>query len=232
MKQVLLALTLFAAPSLAFGETKVLLLAGQSNMAGEGKVAELPSPYNRPQPAVKFWKDQRWTSLQGGFGDGDKAALFGPEVTFGFALRHFFPNDEIFLVKYGLTSTDLAVQWNPNGSGQCYNRFKNAVLAAMKNLSDAGKSPRIGGMIWLQGENDALALRLVLSVLSRGEQAAWLRTIRHSFSRSHPLAAQPIESGDRRLARGQTLGQSAFDAGTANPHQKRRRLQQLGYRLL
>lgn len=157
MKNAILALALvIAIADSAIAATKVFLLAGQSNMAGEGKVSELPPPYNVPQTSVKFWSNNNWVVLQGGFGDGKTSTLFGPEVTFGFALRHFFPKDDIYLVKYGLTSTDLAVQWNPNGTGECYNTFKSAVVAAMQNLSAAGKSPAIAGMVWMQGENDAL----------------------------------------------------------------------------
>jgi hypothetical protein len=157
MKYAILSLTiLLVLAQSAMAATKVFLLAGQSNMAGEGKVLELPAPYNKPQTDVKFWKDGQWVALRGGFGDGDKGNLFGPEVSFGFALRHFFPNDDVYLVKYGLTSTDLAVQWSPDGKGKCYNTFRSAVTAAMKNLVDAGKSPTIAGMIWMQGENDAL----------------------------------------------------------------------------
>lgn len=136
--------------------TKVFLLAGQSNMAGEGMVADLVAPYNAPLPEVKFWNNNAWTALQGGFGDGSPGVRFGPELSFGHALHNLFPADDIYLVKYGLTSTSLAVNWNPNGTGECYNTFKAKAKAAIQNLTDAGESPVITGMLWMQGENDAL----------------------------------------------------------------------------
>lgn len=140
----------------ATAATKVFLLAGQSNMAGEGVVAELTAPYNVPQPDVKFWNNNAWVALQGGFGDGNPGVRFGPELSFGHAIHNLFPNDDIYLVKYGLTSTSLAVNWNPDGTGACYNAFKAKANAAIQDLTAAGKSPVIAGMLWMQGENDAL----------------------------------------------------------------------------
>jgi hypothetical protein len=135
--------------------TKVFLLGGQSNMGGNGVAAELPSPFSAPQTAVKFWNSNStdWVALRGGF--GNSSASFGPEVTFGYTLHNLFPNDDIYLVKYGITSTSLAVQWKPDGTGAAYNTFKTTANAAIQNLVKNGKSPVIAGMIWMQGEEDS-----------------------------------------------------------------------------
>jgi hypothetical protein len=135
---------------------KVFLLGGQSNMLGEGITAELPSPYNQAQSAVKFWNNGGWTDLQGGFGyvPTPYRSLFGPEVTFGYRLHQLFPSDSIYLVKLGVDGSNLAQRWNPNGN-DLYPTFKSLVNGAMANLTAAGKSPTIAGMIWMQGERDA-----------------------------------------------------------------------------
>lgn len=167
---VAFCLVLIALPVRA--ATKVFLLGGQSNMAGVGGYdSPLPAPYNVPQPAVKFWNKcnpttgwppadpgDAWVDLQGGFGHQyySGMSLFGPEVSLGYRLDQLLPNDDIYLVKCGLSSTNLAVDWNPDGTGAVYNVFKVRVDAALKNLVDAGKSPSIAGMIWMQGENDAI----------------------------------------------------------------------------
>jgi hypothetical protein len=154
----------------AHAETKVFLLGGQSNMAGVGAWpggdtgrgyypadANCPAPYNAPQAAVKFWNGG-WENLQPGFGylSGTE---FGPEVSFGYTLHNsIFPTDEIYLVKYAVSSTALAPsahQWTPDGTGTTYNTFESIVNAALSNLSASGKSPTIAGMIWMQGESDA-----------------------------------------------------------------------------
>jgi hypothetical protein len=166
-----IAMVFFSLAVPAMAATKVFLLAGQSNMQGVGAWpggetgrgyypadAPCPAPYNATQTAVGFWNNNAWVSLQPGFG-GIAGVEFGPEVSFGYTLHNaVFPGDDIYLVKYAVSSTGLADsshQWTPNGSGTTYNTFKSKVNAAMQNLTAAGKSPVISGMIWMQGETDA-----------------------------------------------------------------------------
>lgn len=83
--------------TLATAATKVYLLAGQSNMMGEGSFTnELPAPYNAPQPDVKFWNNNQWIALRGGF--GISPSQFGPEVGFGYEIHNLCPKDDIYLV--------------------------------------------------------------------------------------------------------------------------------------
>lgn len=166
---ILAGIVLTTAPTQA--KVLMFLMAGQSNMAGCGITSELPSPYDVAQPAVRFWNQcnpttgwppggagDAWVDLQGGFGHQfyPGLSMFGPEVGFGHRLHELFPNDEIYLVKYGLSSTNLAVNWNPDGTGAVYNLFKSRVDAAVQNLVAAGKTPEIAGMVWMQGESDAM----------------------------------------------------------------------------
>ncbi|MBN2292354.1 MAG: DUF4082 domain-containing protein [Pirellulales bacterium] len=148
-----LLVVLAVATSPTTAATKVFLLGGQSNMAGYMTGLPTTSPYDAPLPDVQFWNlsGTGWVDLDVGFGDTTND--IGPEVGFGHALNSLYPDDDIYLVKYGIDSTSLAVQWNPDGSGSAYNTFKSRVDAAMLNL--AGQSPEIAGMIWMQGESDA-----------------------------------------------------------------------------
>jgi hypothetical protein len=91
-------------------------------------------------------------NLQSGY--GYTTEQFGPELSFGYRLRQLYPQDEIYLVKLGITSTSLAGDWNPT-SGSLYNLFKQRVTAALNDLTSHGKTPKITGMIWMQGEEDA-----------------------------------------------------------------------------
>jgi hypothetical protein len=165
---VVISLELVAGSALA--TTKVYLLAGQSNMGGAGGPAygepALPAPYNAVQTSVHILgraDDQTWNTwqnLQIGFGQVPNS--LGPEVTFGYTLHNtIFPNDSIYLVKYGVGGTRLssaANEWNTsiNGGagGALYQSFKSTVNSAMANLTTAGKSPTIAGLIWMQGESD------------------------------------------------------------------------------
>ena len=154
--------------------TRVFLIAGQSNAAGVGGYPEdipCPAPYNAAQSGVKFWNynpipatlpfegyndpgvGDGWSSLRPGFGYTNYE--FGPEVSFGYTLHNLFPRDQVYLVKYAISSQDLAVCWNPNGTHSIYPMFKARVNAAMANLAAAGLNPQIDGMIWMQGEMDA-----------------------------------------------------------------------------
>jgi hypothetical protein len=117
--------------------------------------------YGTPQPVdglygnfVHPWVGDHWVDLTGGL--GHKPNYFGPEVSFGRRLSELYPDDDIYLVKEGISDSNLAVDWNPDGSGTIYNRFKERVNAALANLSAAGLEPEIAGMIWMQGESDAL----------------------------------------------------------------------------
>jgi hypothetical protein len=144
------ACLLFAGPAMA--ATEVYILAGQSNMVGWGVTSELSPPYSVPQPAVKFWRDDHWESLQPCF--AEDVQHFGPEVSFGARLHALSPGDDIYLVKSAIGGTSLAVDWNPDGSGPRYNALKAAVSAAMSQLRSEGRSPVIAGMAWMQGEQD------------------------------------------------------------------------------
>lgn len=128
-----------------------------------------PAPYTTPQTGVYFW-NYSYDSISGSihnpgtgngwinnqFGYGYRTDQFGPELSFGYRMKELYPNDQIYLIKYGISGTTLAEDWNPNGSGACYNTFKARVNAAMSNLTTTGKNPIIAGMAWMQGESDAI----------------------------------------------------------------------------
>jgi hypothetical protein len=154
---IVVLMTMFAfATAPAFAAVKVFLLAGQSNMVGFGDSAGLSAPYNAVQNNVNFWSNgtNSWVPLQPGVTRTGDPLYFGPEVSFGRTIKNLNPNDSIYLVKYAMGSTNLAVNWNPNGTGANYNTFKTVVSNALKKLTNAGLSPTIAGMAWMQGEAD------------------------------------------------------------------------------
>ncbi len=72
----------------AQGTTRVFLLGGQSNMVGQGATAELTPPLSQPQTDVNFWSGG-WVPLQPIY--GRSSTQFGPEVSFGRAIKDAFP---------------------------------------------------------------------------------------------------------------------------------------------
>ena len=124
-------------------EYKLYYLGGQSNMAGVGAHPTddpIPPPYDVPQTDVKIWNAStgNWSDLQLGF--GNVSTQFGPEITFGDNIKDLYPDDEIYLVKHAISSTDLHVEWKPDGTGHMYNTLTARTNAAIANLTAAGKS--------------------------------------------------------------------------------------------
>ena len=130
---------------------RVFLLGGQSNMVGQGLNSELRPPYDAVQNDVKFWSNG-WIPLSPGF--GNKPENFGPEVSFGRAIKDALPGDTIYLVKYGSNGKALYNDFKPY-TGRYYLEMIKTFNAALANLDDAGIDYEISGMLWMQGESDA-----------------------------------------------------------------------------
>lgn len=137
---------------------KVLLMGGQSNMLGRASVSGLPASLQGAQSDVLLFGGSDGTagttlvSLQP---DGKNAGEFGPEVTFGRKMADDYPAADFALIKYAAGGTALYNDWAP-GSGAQYTLFKQTVTSGLAALVNAGYSPDIIGMLWHQGESDAI----------------------------------------------------------------------------
>jgi hypothetical protein len=153
---VLTLVALHTAPIHA--KTRVFLLGGQSNMIGQGANSELTAPYDTPQTDVNFWRGGTWVPVRPGF--GNSANSFGPEVSFGIAIKDAYPADDLYLIKYAVGGTALYNDWSPVApGGPQYNGFTNTAAAALANLDAASIDYEIAGMLWMQGESDSLENR-------------------------------------------------------------------------
>jgi hypothetical protein len=164
------ALALVSASDAPALPVKVFLLGGQSNMDGRAPMSGLPtSPVNlqEPQPDVLFYhsdqgEDSTATAnmlipLQPGtaeYGPNGLGPAFGPEITFGRKMADDLPDQNFALIKSANGGTSLRADWNPLSGGE-YTKFKETVADGMGALVDAGYTPEIGGMLWMQGEADA-----------------------------------------------------------------------------
>jgi hypothetical protein len=163
--------------------------------------APCPAPYNQPLNSVRFWNyntnnvgadlvnapgvGDGWTSLQNGF--GYRTDQFGPELSFGARLRELYPNDEIYLVKLGITSTSLATHWS-QPFGSVYSLFQRRVKAALNNLTGIGKSPIVTGMVWMQGEEDSTSPSYAAAYATNLKNL--ITTVRTTFSANGGLDMQ------------------------------------------
>ncbi|WP_081958758.1 sialate O-acetylesterase [Algibacter lectus] len=158
---------------------QVVLLGGQSNMAGAGNFDELdennikriekiadrvslsfngkpakPLSYfdNKPTEKYKFLK------------------RFGPEVFMGgLTLAEANPTKHYLLIKRSQGGTALYGAWNPDWTAEkakavekepkqnlkLYSAHIADIKDNLKQLEKQGKSHRVIGMAWMQGENDA-----------------------------------------------------------------------------
>jgi len=170
------------------GKLKVFILAGQSNMEGQGiisgpKPGTLETLLKEPASADRFKhlrdKDGKWVVRDDvwiQFNSGNKGKLtvggfagkgsIGPELGFGWIVGDYF-QDQVLLIKFGWGGTSLAGPWCPPSSGGkvggCYSNMVNAVKEQLKNLKTDypqydGKGYEIIGFGWHQGWNDGCSV--------------------------------------------------------------------------
>jgi hypothetical protein len=107
------------------------------------------------------------------------SGLFGAELSFGMEMKSFYPNEKIALIKYakGGSSLDrkaivskVAGTWDPKykrGKGiNQYTHFLKTVSNALKekDINGDGKEDYLvpSGIVWMQGESDAIQLKTAL----------------------------------------------------------------------
>lgn len=138
-------LTVFGPP--AYGRPiDLYVLAGQSNMFGQGLWSQVPLADRDIPNGTLYYRPER----DGGYGAirpiGGK---FGPEVTFAQTI-----DKPIAVVKHAVGSTRLAVEWHPE-TGYLLPELFTAVDEAIATWTLQGYEPRLKGFLWMQGEHDA-----------------------------------------------------------------------------
>ncbi len=181
---LLAALLAFQAPQ-AKGPVKVFILAGQSNMQGQGALKTLDWLGKHPTHGHLLGKlknkDGSYTvredvwihyprdaktlkkgNLTAGYGAGDDR--IGPEWTFGQIVGDRFEN-QVLLIKAAWGGRSLAVDFRPPSSGgetgPAYTQMLEIVRDALKNLGQNfpaydGKGYELAGFVWFQGWNDLI----------------------------------------------------------------------------
>ncbi|MGY6650264.1 sialate O-acetylesterase [Wenyingzhuangia sp. IMCC45574] len=158
----------------------VVLLAGQSNMAGGGNYDELDaatkertekvsnrvwvSQSNTEQKPLSYFKNR--PSKKYNF-----TKRFGPELFVGLTLAEANPDKKYLLIKEAKGGTALYGAWNPDWSAekakliekgerkQSWNLCEihmSSIKENLKLLQKKGYAYKVVGMAWMQGENDGL----------------------------------------------------------------------------
>lgn len=151
-------------------QVPVFILAGQSNMSGDGKTVDLYDPAINDDPRltsvqedVKVWwstvygsvTNHQWTAYQPNMLNPNQ---FGPEITLGRMLADSL-GETVYFIKVAQGGSSLKRDWTPGGGGSLYmyDIFTQEVAMALQSLRNAGLSPDVRGMFWHQGETDTMS---------------------------------------------------------------------------
>jgi hypothetical protein len=158
---------------------EVYILSGQSNMQGTGLLAELPEDDRKPCANVFFWNGEGFEPLVAGQTRTSTHKIeFGPEITFAKALGGRVPDRDLYLIKYHASGQPLHHGWHgdkfhdgppaPNrrnfypgeksgdaNTGTLYRNLQATFQAALENLRQRKIVFKVGGFLWMQGEQDA-----------------------------------------------------------------------------
>lgn len=118
----------------------------------------------------------RWEALRP---CGSREGFFGPELSFANDLHKQSPDTKFYLLKFAHGGTSLACDWQPippstafssYGREKCeryrtilnqrtltqqtYKRFVTALNWGLSGLKERGITPKLGGVLWFQGETD------------------------------------------------------------------------------
>lgn len=157
------------------GEYDLYLLAGQSNMDGRGKEANLNADQRAPsRHAIIFYRNpphssDGWKPLTPGYSiaPGYKGQLpsttFGPELGFIEAMHKTQPDRKFALIKGSKGGSSLEKDWNPGSKGDSktqgprYRHFIETIGLAKAALKKDGHTAKLKGILWHQGESDSKA---------------------------------------------------------------------------
>ncbi|UMB61737.1 sialate O-acetylesterase [Lutibacter sp. A80] len=191
---------------------EVVLLAGQSNMAGAGNYDELDEAIRNRVEEVSHRVS---LSFNGNVAKplafynnkpSEKYPFlkrFGPELLLGVTLAEKYPSKEFLLIKRSQGGTALYGAWNPfwkekkakkieKGFKQNLQLFNMHIADINKNLEDLkskGKTYRIIGLAWMQGENDA-----ILKVAAKSYQKN-LKKLVKAYRKTFNVLKMPIVIG-------------------------------------
>jgi len=154
LKPLIFILLFLASFSSLQAKELVFILAGQSNMAGQGTMAKLPPAYRRVPANVDFYYNGYKTPL-------NRFKHFGPEIGFAHEISRSFPNTRIKLIKFAVGGTSLFA-WDPTWNAAKARTTRNAsagplfkkLLKTVSIQFDPKKS-KLAGILWMQGEADA-----------------------------------------------------------------------------
>ncbi len=137
---------------------KTFILSGQSNMDGYGNPEDLPEHLQPPLEDLPFFVDSEWGPMR------VENNRHGVEISFARAMAEAWPDERIEIVKYAVGGTGL-LAWDPywtwDEAKQTADEQRGPLYHVWMSEVDlahalSGEELEIAGMLWMQGESDAL----------------------------------------------------------------------------
>jgi len=146
------------------GKFRVFLLAGQSNMTGQGRVARLNPPHNQPHERIRVWANNRWEYFV-------PKRSFGPGLNLAHELAEHWPNDTIGIIKVAIGGTGI-LSFQPDWTKESADRSKDGRKGNLyRDMIDAVKAARevsgfeLTAFGWKQGGKDMRYPKLAAAYL-------------------------------------------------------------------
>ena len=150
---------------------EVYLIGGQSNATGQGYVENMLDSMKINKGVMIFhsgaphlnsgFPAYNWQPMHQASESPDR---FGPELGFASVIESSLPNSQIAVIKHAHSGTNLYAEWNPGKNvddssnwGIQFKEFMKTVTAGLDSLRQRGYEPVVKGMLWQQGEQEALA---------------------------------------------------------------------------
>lgn len=199
-------------PTSSVTRLRIVLIGGQSNADGRAPVSELPtSPINlqNPQNDVDlFYRVEGGTAQRTTLRPGlSETGQFGPEIQLGRRLADLYAQEigtRVAIIKYANGGTDLKTQWKAGGTatttgdGPDYVIFQQTVTAGLAALAAAYPDATLDlqGMVWMQGETDAVPAS---SGLYQANLTNFIADIRATYGAALPFLIGRLSSKQTAL---------------------------------
>jgi hypothetical protein len=127
-------------------QRNLILLIGQSNMAGRGPIHEVPAITH---PHIDMFRNDQWQRAEEPLHTDKSTAGIGLAMSFAVDYLKAFPEAQVGLIPSAVGGTPLS-RWMPGND-----LYENAVSMAKRAL----ESGSLKGILWHQGENDSQDLQ-------------------------------------------------------------------------
>jgi hypothetical protein len=195
----------------------ILVIAGQSNAVGLGKISDLAPDHwlwpfwKKHGYNFKYWSMRKNASWSDGkvISTGDVisgAHVFGPEMTIAASAESGGLRD-FFIYKMAVGGSYLAnvsgtakstTEWRQRGGGGIYDSAVKDLKKAADQICNSGLQPVVIGFFWMQGESDSINLAVA------GDYSRNLTTLiteaREDFMDAHtPVILGKIRTGPQSI---------------------------------